>query len=545
MRFLNWLLYETHRWLGIALAMFMLAWFASGLVIMYAEPTTQSRSQQLAHAESLQPQSGWLSLGEVWQISEASRLANPGPKPPAAVVGNGADDVPLTLLDGRLLRIAGQPVWLVEDSSGRRHALSALDGSVLETDPQQALVIASNWYQKQYGRIGDRAHYIETIDNPVILRNQEPLKPFHLIGFDAQGLQLLISARTGEVMHASTELSRLTYYAGNWLHLFKPMESLGWGGIRHDVQLWSGLTAAVACLTGLIIGWLRWRPGFRGGKTYSQGRTQPYRESWMVWHFWSGLLGGTLALLWAVSGYVSTNPGKIFSSPDLTRLETARFTGGQLPESLFRWHPSVDEQADDGNLVEFAWRRLGDEAVLLAYGRDGRRVAVNAEAGNGEFSPAALLAATQRLLGQGSRVQSEIISDYDSYYYPRRHQTSVERPLPVVKLQTADQSDTWFYLDPLEGRVLTKLEPNRRVYRWLYSALHYWDFGWLTIRPIWDFWMLLWVGFGLVLSASSLVIGWRRLKRTLVPAKPARKKPALRPLTEVDQHSVLSLNDVQ
>lgn len=542
MKFLNWLLYETHRWLGIALAIFMLAWFASGLVIMYAEPTTQSRSQQLAHTESLQPQSGWLSLGEVWQISEASRLANPGPKPPAAVVGNGADDAPLTLLDGRLLRIAGQPVWLVEDSSGRRYALSALDGSVLKTDPQQALVIALNWYQKEYGQIADRANYIETIDNPVILRNQDALKPFHLIGFDDQGLQLLISARTGEVMHASTEVSRLTYYAGNWLHLFKPLESLGWGGIRHDVQLWSGLTAAVASLTGLIIGWLRWRPGFRGGKTYSQGRTQPYREAWMVWHFWAGLLGGTLALLWAVSGYVSTNPGKIFSSPDLTKLETAQFMGGQIPEILFRWHPAADAQTLDDNLVELAWRRLGDEAVLLAYGRDGSRAPI--EVGNAEFSQAAIIAATQRLIGPDNRLGSEILSDYDSYYYPRRHQGKVERPLPVIKLQTADQRDTWLYLDPVEGRVLTKLEPNRRVYRWLYSALHYWDFGWLNIRPLWDFWMLLLVGFGLVLSASSLVIGWRRLKRTFAPAKRLGKRSA-RPLIDAKQQPVLSLNDIR
>lgn len=33
------LLYQIHRWVGIALALFMAIWFSSGLVIMYAGPS--------------------------------------------------------------------------------------------------------------------------------------------------------------------------------------------------------------------------------------------------------------------------------------------------------------------------------------------------------------------------------------------------------------------------------------------------------------------------------------------------------------------------
>ncbi len=39
--------------------------------------------------------------------------------------------------------------------------------------------------------------------------------------------------------------------------------------------------------------------------------------------------------------------------------------------------------------------------------------------------------------------------------------------------------------------------------------------------------MLIWVGFGLVLGGSSLVIGWRRLKKTLAPKKHKVRQPQI------------------
>jgi len=119
-----------------------------------------------------------------------------------------------------------------------------------------------------------------------------------------------------------------------------------------------------------------------------------------------------------------------------------------------------------------------------------------------------------------TKVESQtILNEYDSYYYPRHRQSLVEKPLPVLLVKMANDTGTLFYLDPQDGRLLAKLDRSRRVFRWLYSGLHHWDFGWLYQRPIWDAWMLIWVSFGLVLGASSLVVGWRRLKQTFLPKR--------------------------
>jgi hypothetical protein len=107
-----------------------------------------------------------------------------------------------------------------------------------------------------------------------------------------------------------------------------------------------------------------------------------------------------------------------------------------------------------------------------------------------------------------------LVHEYDSYYYLRFHRDVADRPLPVVLVELGDAVGTHLYIDPQDGRLLAKQDRSRRVFRWVYSALHHWDFGWLYLRPLWDAWMLTWVLLGLVLSVSAVVIGWNRLGHT-------------------------------
>lgn len=532
MKFLNRLLYQVHRWVGLALSLFMFLWFSTGLVILYSPSITQNRTEQLAHAETLAPEIGWLSLGEAWERSAEQRKAVAGKPKSGNAEGAGAEreskprreiDEAVGILDARLVRSAGEPLWLVEDSRGLRYALSALDGSLHETTVDQALKIADNWYRANKGGGFANARYLETVAHPITLRNQDALKPFHRIAVGDDGGELLISSRTGEVLHASNTISRACFRAGNWLHLFKPLESLGWGRIRHDAQLWLSLSATLATLTGLIIGWLRWRPGLRGKPTYSQGRTQPYREFWLKWHFWSGLLGGSIALFWALSGYLDTNPGKIFSQTNPNRQELAHYFGNELPQAMRQWQPVLPVElaaaVDGDDVVELNWKRLGNEAVMLANTRNGQRLPQMLEGARRRFEDASLLAAVERVASKKAISSLTVLNEYDSYYYLRHDQSPVEKPLPVLLVRVADNAGTRFYLDPQDGKLLAKLDRSARIFRWLYSGIHHWDFGWLYHRPIWDVWMLTWVSFGLVLGSSSLVVSWRLLKKSVAPKK--------------------------
>jgi uncharacterized iron-regulated membrane protein len=530
MKFLNSLLYQTHRWVGIVLAIFMLFWLLTGIVIIYSTPTTQNRSQQLAHAESLQPDANWLSLGQVWDASAEQRKASDAKRKTADVLANNHGhqenhqanhNQVIGINTARLVRSGNEPLWLIEDTRGQRFAVSALNGALREINVEQALAIAQNWFKTSDSGALIKANYLETVESPIILRNQDALRPFHRIAVGDDGIELLISSHTGEVLHASTRVERAFYWAGNWLHTFKPLDSIGLADVRHDIQTWLGLFATLATLTGMIIGWLRWRPGFAGKPTYSQGRTQPYRDFWFKWHFWSGLIGGTVLLSWALSGFLETNPAQLFSQANANREELSRYFGSELPEIMRSWQPTPAIKANTSDVVELNWQHLGNEAVLLAYSRNGQRLPLPLDGVATRFSDASLTAAIQRLAGNTKISNQQLLDDYDSYYYPRHHQSLVEKPLPVVLVELDDEARTRFYLDPQDGRLLTKLDQSRRVYRWLYSGLHHWDFGWLYYRPLWDAWMLTWVTFGLALASTSVVIGWQRLKKTFIPKKRA------------------------
>jgi hypothetical protein len=162
----------------------------------------------------------------------------------------------------------------------------------------------------------------------------------------------------------------------------------------------------------------------------------------------------------------------------------------------------------------------------LAAQRGGERRPL--EAASRQFENPVLLAAVQRLAKTNAAATPVLQREYDSYYYLRHGRGNVDRPLPILRVDLDDAAGTRFYLDPQDGRLLLRQDQSRRVYRWLYSALHHWDFGWLYQRPVWDVWMLTWVGFGLVLSISSLVLGWKLLVFTFRSKKHAgsRTRPA-------------------
>jgi hypothetical protein len=130
------------------------------------------------------------------------------------------------------------------------------------------------------------------------------------------------------------------------------------------------------------------------------------------------------------------------------------------------------------------------------------------------------VAAVGRVDAQSAIASQTLLSDYDSYYYPRHDQNPIEKPLPVWLVSLADKAGTRFYVDPQDGKLLAKVDQSARVMRWAYSALHHWDFGWLKYRPLWDIWLLTWVSLGLVLGISSVVMAWKLLNKTLGLKKP-------------------------
>ena len=70
---------------------------------------------------------------------------------------------------------------------------------------------------------------------------------------------------------------------------------------------------------------------------------------------------------------------------------------------------------------------------------------------------------------------------------------------------------TWI---PARAGIALKTDESRRQLRWLYQGLHSLDFPFLYYeRPLWDVVVIVLSIGGTVVSATTLVPAWRRLRR--------------------------------
>jgi hypothetical protein len=116
-------------------------------------------------------------------------------------------------------------------------------------------------------------------------------------------------------------------------------------------------------------------------------------------------------------------------------------------------------------------------------------------------------------------VESEMMTSYDDYYYSRVGQT----PLPALRVKFDDPAQTWVYVDPSLGQVVTAITRWGRVERWLYHGLHSLDFNFLyNSRPSWDIVMIVLCLGGLTTSTLGLIMGVRRMRRAVPELTPVR-----------------------
>ncbi|GBG01823.1 hypothetical protein AZSI13_11500 [Azospira sp. I13] len=493
-------LYLLHRWLGIALCLFMALWFVSGVVMMYVGYPKLSSQERLSALPPLEPQHCCNGLSTA--LTELAGLADSG-----------------TLRSLRLTTLGKDPALIAGLEKGRYRVFST-DGSPRgPVTREQALATA------QAFRPGVAATYLDQVEEDAWSHSKalDSHRPLHRVALaDADETWLYLSGSTGEVVRDASATERTWNWLGAWLHWLYPLR----GGLLDawwtDIVITLSVAATVLGIVGLWVGILRWRR-----RPYASGSRSPYRNPWMRWHHWLGLGFGLLSVTWIASGLFSVNPWKMFDSagprpaprPALSRPDVSSLREPMaLTDALGRFH------AAGLAAKEVEWTTLAGRSYLLARDGQGHSQLLDWPLQRDEqpfaaFSQEALALAGQGLLPGYGVVDQQLQADYDWHYYARAPHSMtghMERPLPVLRLTFDDPAHTWLYLDPASGAVVHRLNDALRLKRWLFALLHSWDWRpLLQHRPVWD---VLLIGAslgGFLLSLSGAVIGFRRLRRPL------------------------------
>jgi len=453
-------LYWTHRWAGIVTCLLFAMWFVSGLVMIYVGFPALTDAERRALLPVID--------GQQLRFSPTEALA-------AAGQGTWPRSLKLEML-------RDEPVYRITGWDDARLTISARDGRRIEgIDAATAIVIA-----------GGGMAVLEDRDQWSVTARYDPLRPFHLVSRnDAAGTQIYVSSRTGEVALDTVRWERFWNWLGSVPHWIYPTVLRRDAALWTDVVLWLSGISIVVAVSGIWIGIQRLRPQRR----YSSGAMSPY-SGWMWWHHWAGVIGSLFLLAWIVSGWLSMNPNQWFSGRNTDAAALQRYAGHATAD-----FPLAVEVAAGSVELRFLW--IGGAPLVVQYRRDG-------SAAGTALDPAQVFAAATRLLPQARPVQQLVQTEEDDYWYS--HHT--RRMLPVLRIGFDDASRTAFFIDPLAGDVLMRLDDSRRGYRWLFSALHSFDFQVLRhAPPAWKatIWIMSLVG--LAMSVSGIVIGWRHLRR--------------------------------
>jgi uncharacterized iron-regulated membrane protein len=470
-------LYITHRWIGIATCLLFAMWFISGVVMMYvAFPELTERER-------------WEALPELaWDQVRVP--------PDRAMAIAGVTHYPRDL---RLVMLDDTPVYRLVDWDGTRKTVSATDGHLIDgITPEQALAIASHHPNARHPQL------IGTItrDQWSVTARYNPLRPLLLIALgDADGTELYVSARTGEVALDTTRDERIWNWLGSIPHWIYPTILRQDGATWRQVVLWISGICLVVAVTGFWIGILR----LRLRRRYARGSVTPYR-GWMVWHHIAGLIGGIFVVTWMFSGWLSLDPGEFFVGRGATRDMAVRYAGHDTPQiaAVFQSKPAPGSVE-----ARFVW--IDGRPLMILTDRAGRETPTDPVSGAAvRLSDDELFEAAGRLLPDAGMTTRLRLSQFDAYWYAHHN----ERALPVLRVGFDDAAGTWFHIDPRNGDILGRTDSSRRTYRWLYNGLHSLDFPLLLrYRPAWDIVTVLLSLIGMIVSISGIVIGWRRLRR--------------------------------
>ena len=482
-RRLWFILVWLHRYLGVVLGLLMLAWFVSGIVMMYV-PYPQRGESERTSALAAIPWSQCCNFSGV-PLAGGNLIA-------AAQIENVADQP--------VLRLRSDGAQIIADLTA---------GHILTIGDVEAKRTAEIAAERIIGAV-PAIRSVEKIENDqwTVGDNSVDRRPLYRFAFDdAQDTRLYISSITGEVVVWTTRDQRFWNWLGaipHWLYFTELRRN---GPLWVQIIIWTSLLGTFLTIIGLYLGIARFKTG-------RDGALSPY-YGWFYWHHVTGLVFGLVTLTWVISGLFSMQPWGFLESRggnERQNLSGAAPQWAQVQTSL-----DAIRLRGMGDIVSLSAAPFAGNLFWLATHDDGRVARLDDGGNPAPATPHDLMQAAQLLAGEREIESASLLDAEDAYYF--RFQGFAERDplvLPVYRIMLNDAEGTRYYLDPSTAALLARVDAAERGYRWLFNGLHRWDFtATLRSRPLWDIIVLFLMLGSIAGVATGVYLAIRRIRLDL------------------------------
>lgn len=291
--------------------------------------------------------------------------------------------------------------------------------------------------------------------------------PVHKIYFqDEDETQIYISSVNGEVLQHTTFSERILAWFGAIPHLIYFKDFAGYGFLWKIILMIISLLGTFMCISGLITGFIRFK-----NRKKTKFKFTPYASKLYSIHHYLGFIFGVFALSWVFSGFMSLNPLSVFENQEeerkLENLWLERF-------SEVKTFPELAERLKEANVKNIKIKKFDNEEIIVFNTEKFKGIRFY----SGDLINSDDLRLINDLKQKIKKVYNlpaenlELLKEFDNYYY----KTTKEKVLPVVKAEFEDELKTVLYFDPLTLDIVKVTNKVSRLNRWLYKALHRFDF---------------------------------------------------------------------
>ena len=466
----------THRYLGVAVSVLMVMWFASGAVMMYVGFPHVTEDQRIRALTSI-PWTACCRFGE-WLIADDEHL-----------------------LRAQIENLAGVPAMTLRRLGRPDTGVDLQRGAILRIDAGRAQAIARDAAPRIIGQaanpiFAEQAH----ADQWTIGRLDRDRPLFRFAFDDPERTNIYVSGTTGQVVHWTTKTQRFWNWLGaipHWMYFIHLRSN---AALWSKVVIWTSILGTFLTLIGLYVGIAQFK--------CEVGRAgSPYRGAFYCHHI-AGLMFGLVTLTWVLSGLISMNPWGFLDSgrgaDEGARVEGQPIKWSEVRASL----DAVRTRPYMVNTVSLVTASLEGRLYWLATQIDGKIIRLDATGNAASVTEPDLARAAQRIAETADIAEQGTLYEEDAYYF-RGRDTFV---LPVYRVILSDEGSTRYYLDPTTGSLLQRVDTNNRWHRWLFGGLHRVDFmPWMRARPVWDIIVLIMMLGGFALTTTGLYLAVRRV----------------------------------
>lgn len=476
------LIVQIHRYAGIPMSFLVVAWFLSGIVMMYTRGMPALSAEQSLELKSAVP------------------LVEVSVSPGDALQRNGFSADPEEFaVDALLLR----PAYRFGTNS--EITIFADNGELFAgANENSGREIVATAFGLPVSRIRYAGELLDPDQWTITERQHLPMLKFELD--DQYETEAYVSILTGEVVLATDRTSRFLAWIGaipHWIYFTS---------LRTNQPAWFWtivMLSTIGCLValmGIVLAFTQ----FRKSAPFNLNESISYRGL-MKWHYLTGAVFGLFALTWLFSGFLSMDPFRWNKQSGLY-VDDVELNGGPTRVAVLDVTTMTGLPAGPSLKRLAAINLLGELRFIASYTGEAGRRTIDPEhprqtAAAGDI--AGLVARLEDVSGVNV-ANADLLTDYDSYYYDREH----KRPLPVLRATFDDPDRSSVYIDTATGQIVGRTHQLARLDRWLFNGLHSLDFGfWYDKRPLWDAVVIILSLGGLATSAIGAFLGIRRMRR--------------------------------